>query len=280
LPAAERPHTLVRVKILVVGDVVGSPGRGILQRALPALVRRHGIEYCIANVENAAGGFGVTRDVCDELLDLGVDCMTSGNHIWDKKEIIPFVDLIPQLLRPANYPEGQPGRGVHVGRARRSGAPVATLNLSCRVFMHGAIDDPFRKAAALVEELRREAAVIVVDIHGEASSEKMAMGYYLDGRVTAVLGTHTHVPTCDHRLLPKGTAYCTDIGMTGPYDSVIGVEKETILKRFVTGMPSRFETAKGDPRLAAVLLDVDAETGRALAIDRMLLSEADVAALD
>lgn len=268
------------MNILIVGDVVGSPGRGILKQALPRLVRRHGIEYCIANVENAAGGFGVTKEICDELLDLGVDCMTSGNHIWDKKEIIPFVDLIPQLLRPANYPEGQPGRGFHVGRSRRSGVPVATLNLSCRVFMHGAIDDPFRAARTLVDELRREAAVIVVDIHGEASSEKMAMGYLLDGRVSAVVGTHTHVPTCDHRLLPKGTAYCTDIGMTGPYDSVIGVEKETILRRFLTGMPSRFETAKGDPRLAAVLVDADPEGGRSRSIERMLLSEADVAALD
>jgi 2',3'-cyclic-nucleotide 2'-phosphodiesterase len=267
------------VRILVVGDVVGSPGRAILKRALPQLVRRHEVEYCIANVENAAGGFGVTREICDELLDLGVDCMTSGNHIWDKKELIPFVELIPQLLRPANYPEGQPGRGVHVGRARRSGVPVATLNLSCRVFMHGAIDDPFRKGAALVEELRKQAAVIVVDIHGEASSEKMAIGYHLDGRVSAVVGTHTHVPTCDHRLLPKGTAYCTDIGMTGPYDSVIGVEKEIVLRRFLTGMPNRFETAKGDPRLAAVLVDVDPQSGRARGIERMLLSEADVARL-
>jgi metallophosphoesterase (TIGR00282 family) len=266
------------MNILVVGDVVGSPGRTIARKALPKVFKRHDVEYCIANVENAAGGFGVTKDICNELLDLGIDCMTSGNHIWDKKEILPFVDLIPQLLRPANYPEGQPGRGTHVGQARRSGHAVATLNVSGRVFMNGAIDDPFKRAMAEVGRLRKEAAIVIVDIHGEASSEKTALGYYLDGRVAAVLGTHTHVPTCDHRILPKGTAYCTDIGMTGPYDSVIGVDKDKIIRRFLTAMPARFETAKGDPRFAAVLVDVDPETGLARSVDRMLLSEEDVAA--
>jgi len=266
------------VKILVVGDVVGGPGRSIMKRALPKVFRLHEIGYCIANVENAAGGFGVTKDVCDEFLDMGVDCMTSGNHIWDKKEILGFMDLIPQLLRPANYPERQPGRGAHVGRSR-SGHAVGTLNLSGRVFMNGAIDDPFQKGLLEVEKLRKEAKIVVVDIHGEATSEKMALGHFLDGKVAAVVGTHTHVPTCDHRLLPKGTAYCSDIGMTGPYDSVIGVEKDAIVLRFLTGMPSRFETAKGDPRLAAVVVDVDEETGLARSIDRMLLTEKDVEAL-
>jgi 2',3'-cyclic-nucleotide 2'-phosphodiesterase len=264
------------MNILVIGDVVGSPGRGILRKALPPVFRKYQIDYCIANVENAAGGFGVTKEVCDELLDAGVDCLTSGNHIWDKREIIGVIDLIPQLLRPLNYPERQPGRGSHVGKARRSGVPVATLNLSCRVFMNGALDDPFKLGLEEVERLRKEAAVVIVDVHGEASSEKMALGYYLDGRVSAVVGTHTHVPTCDHRILPKGTAYCTDIGMTGPYDSVIGVEKDMIIQRFLTGMPGRFETAKGDARLAAVVVSVDPESGRAHAIDRMLLSEADL----
>jgi metallophosphoesterase (TIGR00282 family) len=264
------------MNILIIGDVVGSPGRNIMAKALPRVFEKHAVDYCIANVENAAGGFGVTKDVCDELLDLGVDCMTSGNHIWDKKEIIGFMDLIPQLLRPANYPPAQPGRGIHVGSSKRGKVPVATLNVSGRVFMNGAIDDPFACAAELVEKLRKEAKVIIVDVHGEASSEKAAMGHFLDGKVTAVVGTHTHVPTCDHRLLPKGTAFCTDIGMTGPYDSVIGVEKETILARFVTGMPSRFETAKGDPRLAAVLVRADPETGRATHVDRMLLGEDDL----
>jgi 2',3'-cyclic-nucleotide 2'-phosphodiesterase len=264
------------MKILIIGDVVGTPGRAIMKRALPLVFKKHDIDYCIANIENAAGGFGITKELSDEFLDMGVDCMTSGNHIWDKKEIIGFIDLIPQLLRPANYPPGQPGKGSHVGQGKRSKVPVATLNVSGRVFMNGAIDDPFQCAAAEVEKLRKEAKIVVVDVHGEATSEKMALGYYLDGKVTAVVGTHTHVPTCDHRIFPKGTAYCSDLGMTGPYDSVIGVEKDTIVLRFVTGMPGRFETAKGDPRFAAVVVDADPETGRATAIDRMLLGEKDL----
>jgi metallophosphoesterase (TIGR00282 family) len=267
------------MNILVIGDVVGNPGRTILKRALPLVFKKHDVDYCIANVENAAGGFGVTKEVCDEMLDAGVDCLTSGNHIWDKKEIIGIIDLIPQLLRPLNYPERQPGHGSHVGKGKRSGVPVATLNLSGRVFMNGSLDDPFKLGSAEVERLRQEAKVIIVDFHGEASSEKTAMGHFLDGRVSAVVGTHTHVPTCDHRILAKGTAYCTDLGMTGPYDSVIGVEKEQVLQRFTTGMPSRFETAKGDPRFAAVIIDVDQETGLARGIDRMLLGEGDLAKL-
>jgi hypothetical protein len=266
------------VNILIIGDVVGSPGRAIMKRALPRVFRDHDIDYCIANVENAAGGFGVTKDICEELRALGIDCMTSGNHIWDKKEILPHVGQLPDLLRPFNYPAGQPGRGSHVGKGKDSGIPVATLNLSCRVFMNGAMDDPFSLGRAEAERLRKQARIIIVDIHGEATSEKMALGYYLDGQVTAVVGTHTHVPTCDHRVLPKGTAYCTDIGMTGPYDSVIGVEKDPIIQRFLTGMPTRFETAKGDARLAAVVVDADPETGRARSIERMLLAEKDVEA--
>jgi metallophosphoesterase (TIGR00282 family) len=264
------------MNVLIIGDVVGSPGRSILKRALPVVRKKYDVEYTIANVENAAGGFGVTKDVCDEILDAGVDCLTSGNHIWDKKEILSVVDLIPQLLRPLNYPPGQPGRGSHVGRGRPSGAPVATLNLSGRVFMHGAMDDPFTLGLREVERLRGEAKVIVVDMHGEATSEKVAIGHYLDGLVTAVVGTHTHVPTCDHRLLPKGTAYCSDLGMTGPYDSVIGVEKAAVISRFLTGMPTRFETAKGDPRFAAAVVDADPETGLARSIDRMLLAAEDL----
>ena len=267
------------MNILVIGDVVGNPGRTILKRALPLVFKKHDVDYCIANIETAAGGFGVTKEICDEMLDAGVDCLTSGNHIWDKKEIIGMIDLIPQLLRPLNYPERQPGKGSHVGKGKRSGVPVATLNLSGRVFMNGALDDPFKLGLAEVERLREEAKVIIVDFHGEASSEKTAMGYFLDGRVSAVVGTHTHVPTCDHRILPRGTAYCTDLGMTGPYDSVIGVEKEAVLQRFTAGMPNRFETAKGDPRFAAAIIDVDPETGLARGIDRMLLAEGDLAAL-
>ncbi|MGE5125551.1 MAG: TIGR00282 family metallophosphoesterase [Betaproteobacteria bacterium] len=264
------------MNILMIGDVVGSAGRGILRKALPAVRARFDVEYCVANVENAAGGFGVTKEVCDEILDLGVDCLTSGNHIWDKKEILGVVDLIPQLLRPLNYPARQPGRGSHVGKARRSGVPVATINLSGRVFMHGAMDDPFELGLREAERLRAEAKVILVDMHGEATSEKTAIGHHLDGLASAVVGTHTHVPTCDQRILARGTAYLTDLGMTGPYDSIIGVEKEAVLHRFLTGMPSRFETAKGDPRFAAAVITVDAQTGRASAIDRLLLREDDI----
>jgi metallophosphoesterase (TIGR00282 family) len=267
------------MNILIIGDVVGSPGRGILKKAIPVVFDKHEIDYCIANVENAAGGFGVTKEVCDELLDAGVDCLTSGNHIWDKKEIMGFVDLIPQLLRPLNYPEGQPGRGDHVGKGKRSRIPVATLNLSCRVFMHGSLDDPFRLGSEAVRRLREEARIVIVDVHGEASSEKAALGHHFDGQVAAVVGTHTHVPTCDHRILPKGTAYCTDLGMTGPYDSVIGVEKEAVLQRFLTGMRTRFETAKGDPRFAAAVVDADPETGLARSIERMLLTADDLKTL-
>jgi 2',3'-cyclic-nucleotide 2'-phosphodiesterase len=264
------------MNILMIGDVVGSPGRTILKKALPVVFRKYDVDYCVANVENAAGGFGVTKEVCDEILDAGVDCLTSGNHVWDKKEILGVIDLIPQLLRPLNYPARQPGRGSHVGRGKRTGVPVATLNLSGRVFMNGAMDDPFELGLREVERLRREAKVVLVDMHGEATSEKTAIGCYLDGLVSAVVGTHTHVPTCDHRILPKGTAYCTDLGMTGPYESVIGVEKDAVIHRFVSGMPSRFETAKGDPRFAAAVVDVDEQTGHARSIDRMLLREDDI----
>ena len=267
------------MNILLIGDVVGHPGRSIMKKALPVVFRKYDVDYCVANVENAAGGFGVTKDVCDEILDMGVDCLTSGNHIWDKKEILGVIDLIPQLLRPLNYPARQPGRGSHVGKGKRSKVPVATLNLSGRVFMNGAMDDPFALGLKEIERLREEAKVILVDMHGEASSEKTAIASYFDGLVSAVVGTHTHVPTCDHRILPRGTAYCTDLGMTGPYDSIIGVEKDAVIHRFITGLPSRFETAKGDPRFAAALVDVDEQTGRARSIDRMLLTENDIGRL-
>ena len=264
------------MNVLLIGDIVGSPGRHILKKALPRVVKKYDVDYVVANVENAAGGFGVTKEVCDEILDAGVDCMTSGNHIWDKKEILGMIDLIPQLLRPLNYPKHQPGRGSYVGTSKRGKVPVATLKLSGRVFMHGAMDDPFALGLAEVEKLRQEAKVVLVDMHGEATSEKTAIAHYLDGKVTAVVGTHTHVPTCDHRVLAGGTAFVSDLGMTGPYDSVIGVTKEVVIERFLTGMPNRFETAKGDPRFAAAVVDADPETGKARSIDRMLLGEGDL----
>jgi 2',3'-cyclic-nucleotide 2'-phosphodiesterase len=264
------------MNILIVGDVVGSPGRTIMKKALPKVLRKWDVDYCIANIENAAGGFGITRDLCGEFIAMGVDCMTSGNHIWDKREIIGDIEKIPQLIRPANYPEGQPGKGTHIGRGKDSRVPVATVNLSGRIFMNGSIDDPFRIGMRLVEEMRQETRVVIVDMHAEASSEKMALGYHLDGKASAVVGTHTHVPTCDHRIFPKGTAYCTDIGMTGPYDSVIGMEVEGVIQRFLTAMPGRFESGKNDPRLAAVVVDVDPDSGKARGIDRMLIAEGDV----
>src|SRR5260370_27132563 len=193
------------MNILVIGDGVGNPGRTILKKALPLVFKKYDVDYCVANAENAAGGFGVTKEVCDELLDAGVDCLTSGNHIWDKREILGVIDLIPQLLRPHNYPEGQPGRGSHVGKGKRSGTPVATLNLSCRVFMNGALDDPFKLGLREVERLRQEATVIIVDIHREASSEKTAIGHYLNGRGSALAVTHTPPPPPDPPIPPHGT---------------------------------------------------------------------------
>jgi 2',3'-cyclic-nucleotide 2'-phosphodiesterase len=263
------------MKVLVIGDIVGSPGRSILKKALPIVFKKHDIDYCVANVENAAGGFGVTKEICDEILDLGVDCLTSGNHIWDKREILPFVDLIPQLLRPLNYPPRQPGRGTYVGKSR-SGVPVATINVSGRVFMNGAMDDPFTKTREAIDALSKQAKVILVDVHAEASSEKTALANYVDGRASFVFGTHTHVPTADNRVLPHGTGYITDLGMTGPYDSVIGVEKEVVIERFLTAMPGRFETAKGDPRFAAAVADIDEKTGKTRSVERLLLSESDL----
>ncbi len=266
------------INVLLIGDVVGSPGRAILKQALPKILRKRAIDYCIVNAENLAGGNGVTRELAEELLSMGVNCLTSGNHIWDKREIMPIMDMFPQLLRPANYPVGQPGKGHHVGKSR-TGVKVATLNLSGRVFMNGAIDDPFTVGKKIAEELRKETPVILVDMHAETTSEKTAMGFFMDGLASVVVGTHTHVPTCDHRILPKGTAYCTDVGMTGPYDSVIGVEKDIVIKRFVDGLPAKFETAKGDPRFAAVVVAIDEDTGRASSIDRMFLTETDVLSL-
>jgi len=257
------------VKILFVGDVVGSPGRRIVKDRLLGIVDRHQIDLTIVNVENAAGGFGITPEVMAELDGLPIDAFTSGNHIWDKKEGLPLLES-GRVLRPANYPAGNPGSGVHLGETA-AGIPVAVVNLEGQVFMK-ALDSPFRTADRVLADLPRQVKVIVVDFHAEATSEKQALGFYLDGRVSAVLGTHTHVPTADERLLPKGTAFLCDVGMTGPYESIIGMNVEKVLHRFLMHTPSSFDVAKKDVRLAAVVIEVDETTGRARGIERLLIS--------
>jgi len=264
-------------RLFFIGDIVGRPGRELVRRGLSALVGRHRVDLVIANVENAAAGFGVTPDIAEELFELGVHVMTGGNHIFDKKEILPYFGEQPRLLRPANYPEGAPGRGLYVARAT-NGVDVAVLNLMGRVFMT-ALDDPFRAARFEVDAVRARAPIVFVDFHAEATSEKVAMGWHLDGRVAAVVGTHTHVQTADERVLPQGTAYITDVGMTGAHDSVIGVERSAILQRFLTALPQRFETATENPRLHGVLIDADEATGLAAAITRVSLSAGEIEAL-
>jgi 2',3'-cyclic-nucleotide 2'-phosphodiesterase len=255
------------MNILMVGDVFADSGRTALAKLLPKLRQEHAVDLTVVNIENAAGGFGVTPQIARACLEQGgVDVLTSGNHIWDKKEIIPYITKENLLLRPANFPAGTPGSGyitVKAGPHR-----VGVLNLMGRVFMHP-IDCPFRKADEVVQELRRDTPVVVVDMHAEATSEVMAMGWYLDGRVSAVVGTHRHVQTADERVLPGGTAYITDLGMTGPVDSVIGVDKDIIIQRFLPQMPIRFEPAKGPAALRGVIIAVDPETGRATSIQRL-----------
>lgn len=259
------------MKLLFVGDLVGKPGRRILADRLEGLIDRHRADYVVVNLENAAGGFGITPAVFAELDELPIDCFTSGNHIWDKKEGLPLLDSEPRLLRPANYPPGAPGRGLHIGETA-AGVRVATLNLEGQVFM-GSLDSPFRAADALLDTLPADVRVVVVDFHAEATSEKAALAFYLDGRVSAVIGTHTHVPTADARVLPQGTGLLTDVGMTGPYESVIGMRTDRVLKRFLTQLPSAFDVAKGDVRLAAVVVDIDEESGRCRELDPLLIRE-------
>lgn len=265
------------MKLLFIGDVVGRPGRELVRKGLGALVDHHGADIVIANVENAAAGFGITKDIGDAFLDWGVDVMTSGNHIWDKKEALDYIAHERRLLRPANYPAGAPGRGSYLAQTR-DGRAVGVVNVMGRVFMTP-IDDPFQVVLRELDELRARTKVIVVDFHAEATSEKIAMGWHLDGRATLVVGTHTHVQTADERVLPNGTAYLTDAGMTGPHDSIIGMETEPSLARFLTAMPSRFEPASGNPRLNGVLVEADDRTGRATAITRLSYSEKDLTSL-
>jgi metallophosphoesterase (TIGR00282 family) len=259
------------LKLLFVGDVIGKPGRRALHNLLPRLVDHHRADYVVVNVENSAGGFGVTPDVLREIEDLPIDVYTTGNHVWDKKEAMDLLDRMPNLLRPANYPEGNPGKGLHVGETA-AGIPVAVMNLEGLVFMHN-LDSPFRTADRLLKGLDPKVKVVMVDFHAEATSEKQALGFYLDGRVSAVLGTHTHVPTADERVLPKGTALQTDTGMTGPYESVIGMRADKVLKRFLLQTPSSFEVAKRDVRLAGAVVDVDETTGKARGIERLLVPD-------
>ena len=265
------------MRILFIGDIFGKPGREIVRRGLAALTEYHAIDLVIANVENSAAGFGVTGDIADALLGYGIDVLTSGNHIWDKKEVLDYIPRQPKLLRPANFPAGVPGRGSYLARTR-SGEPVGIVNVMGRVFM-APLDDPFAVVLREIETLRAKTRVIVVDMHGEASSEKIAMAWHLDGRVTAVVGTHTHVQTADERLLPKGTACITDVGMTGPHDSIIGVTVDAALARFLNGMPAKFEAATGPGRLNAVIITADAATGKATHIERLNMSHDDVETL-
>lgn len=255
------------MKILFIGDVVGSPGRQIVDERLADTRAQRHIDFCIINCENAASGFGVTPKIAEDLLAQGADVLTSGNHIWKRKEIMDYFPKQPRLLRPANFPEGSPGAGLWIGRAK-SGTGCAVLNLEGRTFM-APVDDPFRAAAAALERVPGDVKVIVVDMHAEATSEKVAMGWYLDGKVSAVLGTHTHIPTADNHVLPGGTAYVTDVGMTGPHDSVIGMEKTAIIHHFLDGLPSRFNVAEGDVQMNGVEIDVDESTGQARSIERV-----------
>lgn len=263
------------MKLLFIGDIVGRPGRDLVRRGVKPLVATHRIDFVIANGENAAAGFGITRELGDQLFGYGVEVLTSGNHIWDKKEALDYIAREPRLLRPANYPAGAPGHGAYLATAA-NGVKVGVVNVMGRVFLAN-IDDPFTTAAREVARLRAEgAALVFVDMHAEVTSEKIAMGWFLDGQATAVVGTHTHVQTADNRVLPKGTAYLTDAGMTGPHDGVIGVEKEPVIGRFLNGLPARFETATGDPRLNGVIVTADPARGLALAIERVSLSADDL----
>ncbi|HML79726.1 TIGR00282 family metallophosphoesterase [Geobacter sulfurreducens] len=257
------------VNILFIGDIVGSPGRQALVRELHRLVDHHRVDLVVANGENSAGGFGITEETAKELFSLGIDVLTSGNHIWDKRESFSFIGREERLVRPANYPPGTVGRGSTVVRTA-GGVPVGILNLEGRVFMNN-LDCPFRVADQEIERLKESTSLVFVDFHAEATSEKIALGWYLDGKVSAVVGTHTHVQTADERILPGGTAYITDAGMTGSFDSVIGVRKELAVERFVTQMPVRFEVAKKDVRLNGVVIVVDPVSGRALSIERISL---------
>jgi 2',3'-cyclic-nucleotide 2'-phosphodiesterase len=258
------------LRILFIGDIVGRPGRDLIRKGLSRLIDGVGADLVIANVENAASGYGVTREIGEALLGHGVDVMTTGNHVWDRRETLDYIGTEPRLLRPANYPAGVPGNGSYLARTAQ-GRPIGVVNVMGRVFM-ASLDDPFVAVTREVDALRKRTRVILVDVHAEATSEKLALGWHLDGTVTAVIGTHTHVQTADEQILPGGTAYLTDAGMTGPHDSIIGMDKAAVLEKFRTGLPVRFEPATGNPRLNGLVITADEATGRALTIDRLNLS--------
>jgi len=259
------------MNILLIGDITGSPGRDILKQKLPSLKKKEAIDFVIANGENIAGGSGITVDTFEELLAAGVDVVTSGDHIWKQKEVLTVFDNETQLLRPVNYPEGTPGRGAYIFHTKQN-ITIGVINLLGSVFM-GPIDCPFRSAAKAVQQLKNDTKIIFVDFHAEATSEKVAMGWHLDGLVSCVFGTHTHVQTADERILQQGTAYITDLGMTGPFDSVIGRKKEQILERFLTHRPVRFQVAEKDIRINGAIVSIDDKTGKALSIKRVQVAE-------
>lgn len=255
------------MNILFIGDIVGSPGREAIRQLLPQLQKEYNLDFVVANAENAAGGSGITLKIAQELFESGVNVLTSGDHIWKKREILEFINEEERILRPLNFPSGAPGRGFGIFNLK-SGLKIGVMNVNGRVFME-ALECPFRSSLAAVEILSKETKVIIVDIHAEATSEKIALGWYLDGKASAVLGTHTHIQTADERILPSGSAYITDVGMTGPYDSVIGRKVEDVLERFITAIPTRFEVAKENIQLHGVVLDVDENTGKAKSITRI-----------
>ncbi|MDY0405811.1 TIGR00282 family metallophosphoesterase [Virgibacillus sp. 179-BFC.A HS] len=259
------------MKILFIGDVVGSPGRNMVEQYLPSLKEMYKPQFTIINGENAAAGKGITEKIYKQFLQWGAQAITMGNHTWDKKEIFEFIDDAKYMIRPANFPEGNPGKGMVFLNV--NGLEIAVINMQGRTFLP-AIDDPFRKIDELIETAKKRTNIVFIDFHAEATSEKEAMAFYVDGRVSAIVGTHTHVQTADERVLPKGTAYITDVGMTGPYDAILGVEKETILKRFLTNLPVRHEVDKqGRAQLNAVLVSVHDKTGLATDIERILINE-------
>jgi metallophosphoesterase (TIGR00282 family) len=261
----------LEIRVLLIGDVVGKPGRTILKQTVPSFVQSRDVDFVIANGENAAQGSGLTDNLFREIVAAGVDCVTCGDHVWRRKEILPVLERDKRLLRPLNYPPESVGRGVGVYETRK-GVRIGVVTLVGRIFM-GPADCPFRVGQRAIDSLRSEAPIRIVEIHAEATSEKMALAWKLDGQVSCVFGSHTHVPTADERVLPGGTAYITDIGMTGPYDSVIGRTKENVIYKFETGMHAPFDVATGDVRLSGALVTIDATTGKGLAIERVMLTE-------